>query len=57
MEWGGAELGRGVGKSKKEAEIAAAMDALTHRDVLKLEEEGEGESAFAKAGATHGSTR
>jgi len=31
VRWQNVELGRGIGKSKKEAEVAAAIDALNHR--------------------------
>ena len=34
-----------MGKSKKEAEIAAAEDALKHRDVIEMAGESEGENA------------
>ena len=39
VRWLDFELGRGIGKSKKEAEVAAAIDALNHRrwDTLRKE--------------------
>ena len=39
VEWGGEVLGSGSGQSKKEAEIAAAREALTHRLVTGNETE------------------
>ncbi len=43
VEWGGKELGRGTGRSKKEAEIRAAEDALKRRAVPELAVGGTGE--------------
>ena len=39
VEWGGETLGSGSGQSKKEAEIAAALQALTHPSVTSLAEQ------------------
>ena len=39
VEWGGKELGKGSGRSKKEAEISAAEDALSQDDLKKLTED------------------
>ena len=36
VSWGGKELGRGAGKSKKEAEVLAASAALAHPDFETL---------------------